>query len=101
MPGEENFPISVVISTASLEKINLQGNQLLTEIANRFGTFKRNFFASPIEIIMNAVKSNTQAKNLCYSLRQGEKTWIVHNGKQSPLLSQAKFDDCVLWNIIH
>lgn len=88
MPGEDNFPLSVVVTVKDLEKINLQGNQLLTELADRFGTFKRNFYASPIEIVMNAVKNKTEGKCLSYSVRPGEKTWILHNSKHMLYLAK-------------
>jgi hypothetical protein len=52
-------------------------------VADRFATFRRNFFAAPIEMMMNALLEDkpTTIGNLCYSLRPNEKTWLIYNSK--------------------
>lgn len=85
MPGENNFSVSVIVDKDTLHnKINLEGNELINSVAERFATFRRNFFASPFEMVMNALvdeKSvpSTGLGNLCFSLRPKEKTWLIYN----------------------
>ena len=88
--------MSVIVDEKSLNEINdLSGNELLASVAERFGMFKRNFFASPFEMMMNALadeKSTTPAsiKNLCYSLSPTEKTWLIYNSNEGEYVGTLK-----------
>jgi hypothetical protein len=65
----------------------LVGKELVNSVAERFGTFRRNFFASPFEMVMTAISeekpTNPGLGNLCFSLRSTEKTWIIYNSTES------------------
>lgn len=83
VPGPDQMSMSVTIDSESLEKINAQGAELIKSIAQRFGTFKRNFMASIFEIYMEAVKNKQKIGNLTFALHPKERTWIVYNCNES------------------
>lgn len=79
VPGSNHMSISMTINAESLEKIDAQGAQLISGVAQRFGTFKRNFLASIFEMYMEAVKNKQKIDNLTFALHPKERTWIVYN----------------------
>lgn len=85
VPGDLHTSVSVVVDEASLEKCSEKGAALISSIAERFGLFKRNFFASPFEMMMHKLadpKAEKSNSKLSFSLRPNEKTWLIYDANQ-------------------